>query len=338
MDKNKMLEEVRKRMAEKKGSRTRDPMQFIPPQVKPNEELKYKFYVLPGMEQGDTCVGGSASKSMDLWYITAGTHWINQRLYECPRVHDNEHCAFCQLGFDLLKDAEDENVRKNIIKTYLARSAYVVNIYFPPFDSNPPDLRGKVMWYAMPKSVFDIMESTIMRDSAGDVIDPQAYGLFYDPVDAYVFQLEVHRQGNFNEYKQSRFLPNTKGPIVRNKDGSANVDEIRRILNMRHDLYTKFAPRDANTLMKLAKQVMNPEPDNKATHVDEHVDDTTDNSAKNVVTNTQNTTSVTDVVDETPSMKNKQPAKTTSDVRATVTENPDDDELNRLLNEIRQGK
>lgn len=257
MDRNAALEEVRKRMAAKKGGRQRDQNEWRPPQAKPNEELKFKFVVLPPLNQGDTCATGKASKTMDFYHVTVGTHWINNRPYECPRIHDGVDCPFCSLGFDLLSNTDVEETRKNIAKAYLPRTYYPVNIYFPPFQSTPEELRGTVKWYAMQKTVNDIMVQTLMKDTPGDAIDPQAYGFFYLPEESYVFQLEIHPQSQFNDYKKSRFLPNTRGPIVK-KAGSndADNDAIAKILALRHDLFTKYPARDVEALKKLADAVL----------------------------------------------------------------------------------
>lgn len=265
MDRNSALEEVRRKMRERKGGRQRDPNEYRPPQVKPDEILKLKYYVLPPLHLGDEVAGGGkATKSMDLWYLMTGCHWINQKPHECPRIHDGQPCPFCQLGFDLLQDTDDEETRKTIIKTYFPKQSWCVNIWFPPYENTPQDLRNKVMWYAMQKTVYDIMEGTIMRDASKDQEDPQAYGLFYDPTDAYAFQLEVKRQGEYNEYKSSKFLPASKGPMVKIKGGNdADMVAIDKILAQRHDLFTKFAARDTELLAKRVQEVLQGEGDRK---------------------------------------------------------------------------
>lgn len=261
MDRDAQLQEVRKRMMAKKSGRQRDPMEFRPPSVQAGQpELKYKFIVLPPLKQGDACAAGKASKTMDLWYIPAGTHWINNKPYECPRVHDGGDCDYCTLGFDLLKDTDEEQTRKDIIKVYMPRTASTINIYFPPYQSNPEDVRGKVMWYGTQKTVFDAMAKTLMRDASKDDQDPQAFGFFYLPDDSYVFQLAINHKGGFNDYTSSKFLPNTKGPMVKKTDGSIDQEAINTILAQRHDLFTKYAERDGATLSKLAKAVLNGAP------------------------------------------------------------------------------
>jgi hypothetical protein len=346
MNRDEALAEVRKRMREKKGGRQRDPMEFRPPQVKPDEILKYKFVVLPGIQKGDTCVGGKVSNSMSLWFTPAGTHWINNRPFECPRIHDGNDCPYCQLGFDLLNETDDDTARRNIAKTYLPRVTYVVNIWFPPFESTPTELRNKVMFYSMPKTVFDIMEATIMRDVSNDPDDPQAYGLFYDPENCYVFQLEVHRQGEFNEYKQgSKFLPNTLGPLVKGKDGKPNTAAIEKILSLRHDVFTKFAGRDAKVLAQKVKEVMSGEPERQPTQKakpapapaqtpastpveseDKLIEEPAEPAPKTAV-------SATAVKKAVPAATKSTPAPAEAAV-----EDPNDDELEKLLNDIKSTK
>lgn len=353
MDRNAALEEVRRKMREKKGGRARDPMQYVPPQVKENEILKLKFYVLNPLQQGDQCASGQASRTMDLWYVMAGTHWINQKPYECPRIHDGKECSFCQLGFDLLKDTDDEDTRKNIVKTYFPKQSWAVNIYFPPFESTPVELRGKVMWYAMQKTVYDIMESTIMRDASKDTDDPQAFGLFYDPNDAYLFQLEVKRQGDYNEYKSSKFLPTTKGPMIK-KGNEADDAKIAEVLNQRHDLFTKFAPRDAAKLAERASEVLHGEAQRKpAASASPAVEDKLVDVPATTLVEEPSDKAVNPVAKPTASTAAaakpvaKPAAKVTASAAPSVEKKPaaapapvsddSDDELNKLLDDIRKG-
>jgi hypothetical protein len=347
MDRNAALEEVRRKMREKKGGRARDPMQYIPPQVKENETFKLKFYVLPPLQVDDQCASGQASRTMDLWYVMAGTHWINQKPYECPRIHDGKECAFCQLGFDLLKDTDDEDTRKNIIKTYFPKQSWAVNIYFPPFESTPVELRGKVMWYALQKTVYDIMESTIMRDASNDEQDPQAYGLFYDPNDAYTFQLEVKHQGDYNDYKSSKFLPASKGPMIK-KGNEPDDTKIAEILNQRHDLFTKFAPRDAAKLAERAREVLSGEVQRKPAPAEDKlvdgsattlIEEPSDVKVVHVAGKSATSTATAAKPVTKPAVK----ATSATFVEKPVTQAPtpvsndSDDELNKLLDDIRKG-
>ena len=258
-DREAMLAEVRKKMAAKAGGRQRDPNEFRPQQVGVGKEMKYKFVVLPGLTNGETCLSGKASKEMDLWMVPVGTHWINGRPSECPRVHDNEDCPVCTMGFELMRDTEDPIQRKELIKLYMPRTAWAVNIYFPAFANTPEELRGRVMWYQLPKTAYDIMAKTLERNSTeNSPEDPKAYGFFYLPDESYVFQLEAHHKGGFNEYSQSKFLASTRGPIIKKADGTADMEKIQEILDKRHDLFSKFGKRDAAALAKIVKQLVNP--------------------------------------------------------------------------------
>ena len=345
MDRNSALEEVRRKMRERKGGRQRDPNEYRPPQVKPDEILKLKFYVLPPLHAGDECAGsGKASKSMDLWYLMTGCHWINQKPLECPRIHDGQPCPFCQLGFDLLQDTDDEDTRKTIVKTYFPKQSWCVNIYFPPYESTPTELRGKVMWYAMQKTVYDIMEGTIMRDASKDQEDPQAYGLFYDPTDAYAFQLEVKRQGEYNEYKSSKFLPATKGPMIKAKNSNeADAAAIDLVLSQRHDLFTKFAAHDAEALAKRAQEVLHGEGDRKtapaktsAVAEDKLVDGLVDEPVEKTKP-VPPTASKPAASTATKTAAAATPASPVKSATAKPVAQESDDELTKLLDDIRKG-
>lgn len=336
MDRNAALDEVRKRMLAKKGGRQRDVAEWKPPTAKPNEELKFKFIVLPPLNQGDACATGKASKTMDLYHNTVGTHWINNRPYECPRIHDGAECAFCSLGFDLLSNTDDDQMRKDIAKSYLPRTYYPVNVYFPPFQSTPEELRGQVRWYSLPKTLNDIMSQTLMKDSPGDPEDPQAHGFFYLPEESYVFQLEARLQAQFNDYKKSKFLYNTRGPIVK-KAGSNDPDmaAIEKILAQRHDLFTKFAPRDPEVLKKLADAVLKNDGGGSSAPAAE----TEDKLVDQTVAETKATEPKKDAAPKQDAAK--QPAKPATSApkadkpAAKPTAAPvDDPELDKLLGEI----
>jgi hypothetical protein len=339
MDRNQALEEVRKRMAAKKGGKQRDPNEWRPPQIKPaddpkNEGVKFKFIVLPPLNKGDVCVGGTASKSMDLYHTTVGTHWINNRPYECPRIHDGVDCPFCSLGFDLLSNTDVEQTRKDIAKAYLPRTYYPVNIYFPPFSSTPEELRGQVKWYAMQKTVNDIMAQTLMKDGPGDPADPQAYGFFYLPEESFVFQLEIHPQAQFNDYKKSKFLPTTRGPMIVKK-GTTEMDEktIADILAKRHDLFTKYPTRDVEALQKLADAVLKSD----GTPAEPEADDTLVDAApaKTEVRTEAKKEAPKQEATKAPAMKapaSAAPAKPASKPAAATP--VDDPELDALLGEI----
>lgn len=344
MDRDAQLAEVRKRMMAKKGGRQRDPLEFRPPSVEAGKELKYKFIVLPPLTQGDACAGGKASRTMDLWYIPVGTHWINNKPYECPRVHDGGDCEFCTLGFDLLKDADDEKVRKDIIKVYMPRTASTINIYFPPYSSNPEEVRGKVMWYAAQKTVFDVMAKTLMRDASKDNEDPQAYGFFYLPEDSYVFQLDISHKGGYNDYTASKFLPNTKGPMIKTKEGSIDQNEIDKLLAQRHDLFTKYSERDGSVLAKLAQAALNGAPDREAVET-KSAQKTESKAAPKVETKAAApaeddellpATSAKPVTESTKKAETKPAAKPAAQTKSAPPIADDDPDLQALLNDIQQ--
>lgn len=256
------LNKMRQEMKKKTGGWSKDPNQFIPPTLKPGDEKKiYRFYILPPLVEGDKTADGTASRSMEVIHVMNGTHWHNKKPYPCPRVHDDAECPLCTLAFDLMNETQDKEARREIAKNYLPQQRFGVNIYFPNIDANPEDLRGKVKWFNASKQVLDIWEECLMRDSAGDPEDPQAFGVFYDEEGAYLFQLEVQHQGGFNEYKTSKFLANLgKQPIARAKKGDQVVPDTKRIqeiLNSRHDIFTKFEQRDVAKIEQLVQAIVN---------------------------------------------------------------------------------
>jgi hypothetical protein len=249
-EKEALLAKVRGKLKEGKGSR-RDPNMFRVVNVKPDETKKYRFVVLPGLKKGDPCDGGTVGKGMDdMFCISGGQHWINGRPYECPRLFDGADCPWCNFGFNLLNECDIEEERRKISRNYLPRSIFVVNIYFPPYAVNPPELHNKVLFYIMPKTVYDKMEDCLMREDAGDdpEHDPKPFGMFYDPEDCLTFQLEVTHKGGFNNYENSKFLLKRSSLAETDKD-------INSILAQRHDLWSKFNERNAEELEKLLEKL-----------------------------------------------------------------------------------
>jgi len=250
------VDQIRRKMKAKKGF-VRDPNEFRPPRAQDGQELKYRFFILPPLEEGDKCADGVASRSMEgLFYVENGSHWINNRPYPCPRIHDGEECPLCEFGFNLMSETSDRAKRSQIARAWLARAFYAVNIYFPPDEVNPEDVAGRVMWYNAPKQVFDIWEQCIYTDDPGDPHDPQPYGVFYDEENAYLFQLVVRKRGEWNDYMASKFLVSCKRPIVTLSNGKPDRAAIDKILASRFDLFTKFAPRDVDGLRKLCDQIV----------------------------------------------------------------------------------
>jgi len=231
------LEAIRAQMRKKKGGGSRDPNEWRPDKADVGKPLKYKFFVLPPTD------------TMSLWYYEHGAHWINNQFLECPRLHDGVPCPLCQLGFDLMKETNDKQERSAIAKKFLSSSRYAVNIYFPAVESTPQNLRGKVMWFSMPQGVYNICEEVIMRDAPEAALEPEAFGIFYDPNNALPFMLEAKKKGDYNNYESSHFvvkhMPITKG----------GPDKIAAILKQRHDLPTIFAERDLARLEEIAVQL-----------------------------------------------------------------------------------
>lgn len=251
------LEKIRKKLQEKQGSKFKDPSEFKPPQVKSDTEtLKYRFYVLPPLTEGEKCADGVASRTQEVFYVPNGAHWIHNRSHACPRVHDLEECPVCQIGFDLMSETDNKDRRREIAKQFLPRTQFAVNIYFPKDSVNPEELAGKVMWMNASKQIYDLFEACIMAPDEGDPNDPQAFGVFYDENAAYLFQLEIHKKNQWNDYGKSKFLASIGKRPVAIKDGQPNQARIQQILDQRHDLFTKFQDRDAEALKVLGRQMM----------------------------------------------------------------------------------
>ena len=251
---------VRKKLQEKQGSRFKDPNEFRPPQAKEGETTKYRFYILPPLAKNETCSDGVASKTMELFYVQNGSHWVNNRSHQCPRVHDEEDCPICQLGFDMMGETDDKERRREIARTWLPRTQYAVNIFFPKDKVNPEEVAGKVMWMNASKQVYDTWETCIMADEEGDPDDPQAYGVFFDEDASYLFQLQIKKKQNWNDYSTSKFMANLGKRPIATKGGEAVPAVIKKILDQRHDLFTKFQPRDANALAALVQELSSGEP------------------------------------------------------------------------------
>lgn len=247
------LEKLRKQLKEKSKGKGRDPLEWKPPKAVAGEDpIAFRFYVLPPLEEGDICVGGKASKSMELFHLQHASHWVNNRPHTCPRLTHDEDCPMCQLGFDLMEDVPKTNkaVRSKIAQTYLCSPQFMVNIYFPAVKQNPEDLHGKVFFFNAPKTVFDQMYEAMMKDDKDiDPDDPKAFGAFFDPEAAFLYQLELFKKGDFNDYTKSKFLSKSS-PIA------PSASEISDILAKRIDLFTKIEPVDMEALNKLTKEML----------------------------------------------------------------------------------
>ena len=257
------LEGVRKRLKEKTSSSFKDEFEFKPPKSKPGatEPIEFRFYVLPPLVQGETCATGTAKATMDLFYFANGTHWINNKPHSCPRSFDNSQlCPLCDYAFTLLRDIPKENKesRTKIVKNLLSQDRQAVNIYFPNCKQNPEELRDKVMWFNIPKAVQDRFATCINRDDSDDPADPKAFGVFYDPQAAYLFQLMIGHKSGYNSYDDSKFLAIiNKHPIAIGGDKKADVAKIEKILNARHDLTTKFPTPSVDKMEELLGAIQN---------------------------------------------------------------------------------
>jgi hypothetical protein len=234
------VDALRKKLTEQ-GSRKSDPDEFRPDKPKDvSTEIKYRFYILPPVCQNDKVKGGAlAAKGMELYAIPNGAHWVNQKPHACPRVINNEDCIMCNMGFDLFKLHESKEKRTKIRQQWMPNEQWLVNIFFTGWKSNPETLRGKVMWYALPKTVYDLCSATIHRQDGGDEEDPQAFGVFFDEFNAFPLELVVHLNGGQVSYQKTRFLP-TAQPIVKKADSTEPDEElIQKVLDNRHYLYGK---------------------------------------------------------------------------------------------------
>ncbi len=255
------IEKIRKKMAQKADGRKVDPFEFRPAKAKAGEAVKYRCYVLPDVNKGDKVYGGVASRDMDLFVLKHGQHWINKRPHACPRLFSEEECDMCQIGFDALKEIpkEQKEARTAIIKQWLASSVFAANLYFPPIDPNPEEIRGKVLWFNAPKQIFDIWFAAVNRNDLGDADDPEAFGVFYDPYNAFMFQLVAKQKGDYNEYTTSKFIAAAGSHPIVQLPSSKKPDEdaIQKILDMRHDLYTKIETPNPAAIAALAQSIMN---------------------------------------------------------------------------------
>jgi hypothetical protein len=254
--KEEMLTKLRTKMQERARNR-RDPDQFSPPTAKDGEKIELYFRILPPLEAGDTHKDGVCEKDEDFWYYENGQHFVNNDKVECPRIHDKEECSLCQFGFDLMKDNNDKNYRSMVSRKYIAKSRFAINIYFPNIEKNPEIFRNKNMWFNAPKTVVDVLEACVNNDGPGEVEDPQAFGVFYHPYESsYLFKLVIEKQGDYNTYEKSKFLPSTIGPLVKGQDGKPNEKAIQAILDKRIYLPSRFRARDVSKIQEIVDKII----------------------------------------------------------------------------------
>lgn len=233
----KLLEEMRKRMGEKVNKYQKDPLEFRPPVMEQGKSRDYYFHVLPLVED-----------EVEFFYKN-GAHFINNRYIQCPRAHDtvdadgrSVECPCCQLGFDLMEGQDDKTVRSKIAKKFLPQQKYAMNILFTDDEVNG-DLRGKVMWYNAPSSVWTKMKDALLRNDPGsNKHKPLAFGIFTDVNNSYIFNLNVCEKGEYNNYDKSEFLGDKTWEI-------ANAEQV---LAARPSIKDKFPKPDITALADYA--------------------------------------------------------------------------------------
>jgi hypothetical protein len=254
------VEAIRRKIKQAMSGKFSDPDEFRPEKAQPNQPpICYQFFILPPFGLGEQIKGGKAKQGMDQFYVTHGNHWFGDKPHACPRVWDDTECPICKFGFDLLKDekiSKDDQKRRRVIETWMPNQCYMMNIFFPAVKKNPEDLHNRVMFYNAPKTILDICTATLMRDDAGDPESPEAFGVFFDENNAFLFELQVTKQGKNNSYKSSKFLA-TPRPMIRNTDGSPNETAIAKLLESRHDLFAKIEVPSMEKIKKVFQVMSN---------------------------------------------------------------------------------
>lgn len=309
------LESIRGKMRNRKGGRAKDPNEWRPDKAEAGKPLKWKFFILPPVD------------SMDLWYYEHGQHWIDKTVIECPRIHDGDTCPLCQFGFDLMKETEDKDERRQIARNYLASSRYAVNIYFPAVQSTPQELRGKVMWFSMPQSVYTIMEEVIMRDPPdSDALEPEPHGIFFDPKNAYPFVLEAKKKGDFNSYESSHFV-SKQMPITKGGD-----EKIESILAQRHDIPSLYVERDVDVLQTIVDNLTGTESKSKTETKSETKTKTEPKKQKKEELEPEEPEEEQEDLEMEEEIEDEAPEETKAEKKAEVE--VEDDDLNSLLEDL----
>jgi hypothetical protein len=241
----------------KKG---KDPTEFRAPKMDEGKTAKFRFYVLPPLQEGDVCNGGKlvCERSMELFAIPTGAHYIDNKRIGCPRIINEEECAICQYGFDLLSEVdgtttEGKKKRSEISKNLLPAQYHLVNLYFSEGDFNPEEVRGKVLWWNAPKTVVDTWLECLYRDDdGGDQLELLAYGIFFDECHACQFQLEVCKDGQMNSYKKSKFLPGKRPIAIDKNTKKIDMKRIKEILDKRHNLWEKMPEINQEEVARVA--------------------------------------------------------------------------------------
>jgi hypothetical protein len=258
------INQIRNNIQKAVSGKRNDPDEFKPAKVDQNntEGIKYRFYILPPFSVGETLKGGSIAKAtMDNFFIQHGQHWINSKPYSCPRVWDGTKCDLCNFGFELLKKAKansaSDEQKKAISSQWMPSTYYMMNIFFTNFKGNPEELRGKVRYFNATKGVIDLLTAAAMRDES-DPEDPSAYGVFFDPDNAFAFDLSVKPDGKYNSYKSSTFYVNNGIPVpmIKLADGTADEKSIAKLLANRVNLFDKIELPDPDKITRLANSIL----------------------------------------------------------------------------------
>lgn len=257
------LDAIKRKLKEYDGRKS-DPDEFRPAKAEKNKSHSYRFYILPGLQQGDKLKSGIVNKSMDLFFISYAQHWVKNAPHACPKVWDGSECDLCDFGFKLLRDKNlSEDERKKIRMDWLPSQSYAVNIYFPSVKANPEELRGRVMYYKAPRTLFDMWTACINRDAPENIEDEDEgfspHGIFYDENAAWLFELNVELNGKSNGYKSSKFVYGASKkptPIVKNDRGLPDVDAIEKVLAQRIDIWQRLDVPDRAKIKKLSQVLL----------------------------------------------------------------------------------
>ena len=242
---------MRKKLIQQSSGRVVDPDEFRPKKNESTTEpIKYRFYILPPLMQGDELKSGTVTKTMDMFYIKHGSHWIDSKPYPCPRVAGSpDKCPICQCGFDLMKEEKDEDARRKIRTDWMPSENYLVNVFFTNWKNNPEELRGKVKFFNATATCFKMWSQALERvDSGGDSDEPEAFGAFFDENNASLFELSVLKQGNYNSYITSSFRKEKPGPMIIGEDGKASAKGLATLLKCRINLWDKIQVPDVGVL------------------------------------------------------------------------------------------
>lgn len=326
-----ILEKARNALKNKEGGSNRDPHEWRSPK-NVSKKMSFKFVILPPLEKGEKAFGGRKNDTeMDgLPFYKGGTHWVNKRPYECPRIHDGEKCDYCQTAFDLFEETTDKKQRTLIAKKYLPSETYAVNIYFPPYPNTDPDIADRVFFAKFGQRNFINNLSECIRldedDALGDTPEEnRAWGLFYLAERMYVYAFNIKEKGGYNNYDDSKFLVSTLGSlkeILGRIDPKLGTDEkVEEILSQRHDLGSKYDDRDPEAIKRLL--------DHDTEEEDSGFDDSDEESYESGESSTHSAEE-SDSDSESDDKSDEQKAK----LEKARSSMDDDDELRDLLNEL----